>query len=178
MKYLTWHRTTSSRSASSRNLLGVNPTDDVEDLTKNLLDSLSMVSRSHASTLDRLYAWERKLYDEVKVSLIFTLYNFFFPLLIRVWGWMVEQVAVASLLGDLSLDIICKCLSMSIRLLFMELQFNCYENIAKISLIQLCRTLSFIVHRILSHLHSAVLNYLHYAFLIQLHYSVLTVTPL
>lgn len=26
-----------------------------------------MVSGSHASTLDRLFAWERKLYDEVKV---------------------------------------------------------------------------------------------------------------
>lgn len=27
-----------------------------------------MVSGSHASTLDRLYAWEKKLYDEVKVG--------------------------------------------------------------------------------------------------------------
>lgn len=27
-----------------------------------------MNSGSHASTLDRLYAWERKLYDEVKVG--------------------------------------------------------------------------------------------------------------
>jgi hypothetical protein len=27
-----------------------------------------MISGSHASTLDRLYAWERKLYEEVKVQ--------------------------------------------------------------------------------------------------------------
>ena len=28
---------------------------------------------SHVSTLERLFAWEKKLYDEVKVSLIFSL---------------------------------------------------------------------------------------------------------
>lgn len=28
-----------------------------------------MIAGSHSSTLDRLYAWERKLYDEVKVYL-------------------------------------------------------------------------------------------------------------
>ncbi|XP_071930461.1 uncharacterized protein [Coffea arabica] len=68
VKYLTWHRTTSSRSSSSRNLPGANSIDDIEDLTKSLLDSLSMISGSHASTIDRLYAWEKKLYDEVKAS--------------------------------------------------------------------------------------------------------------
>lgn len=68
VKYLTWHRTSSSRCSSSRNLIGSNPAEEMEDLTKNLLDSLSMVSRSHASTLDRLFAWEKKLYDEVKAS--------------------------------------------------------------------------------------------------------------
>jgi len=57
----------SSRSSSSRNPLGPNSKDDIEDLTNNLFDSLCMISGSHASTLDRLYAWERKLYDEVKV---------------------------------------------------------------------------------------------------------------
>lgn len=67
MKYLTWHRTTSSRSSSSRNPLGANSRDDIEDLTGNLFDNFCMNSGSHASTLDRLYAWERKLYDEVKV---------------------------------------------------------------------------------------------------------------
>ncbi|BFG35068.1 hypothetical protein CerSpe_213420 [Prunus speciosa] len=68
VKYLTWHRTTSSRSSSSRNPLGANSRDDIEDLTGNLFDNFCMNSGSHASTLDRLYAWERKLYDEVKAS--------------------------------------------------------------------------------------------------------------
>ncbi|PSS14563.1 Dynactin subunit 1 like [Actinidia chinensis var. chinensis] len=68
VKYLTWHRTTSSRSSSSRNPLGANSRDDIEDLTSNLFDNFCMNSGSHASTLDRLYAWERKLYDEVKAS--------------------------------------------------------------------------------------------------------------
>ncbi|KAM1206223.1 hypothetical protein PS2_006916 [Malus domestica] len=68
VKYLTWHRTTSSRSSSSRNPLGANLKDDMDDLTGHLFDNFCMNSGSHASTLDRLYAWERKLYDEVKAS--------------------------------------------------------------------------------------------------------------
>lgn len=68
VKYLTWHRTTSSRSSSSRNPLGPNSRDDVEDLTSDIFESFCMNSGSHASTLDRLFAWERKLYDEVKAS--------------------------------------------------------------------------------------------------------------
>ncbi|KAB2606324.1 hypothetical protein D8674_006041 [Pyrus ussuriensis x Pyrus communis] len=68
VKYLTWHRTTSSRSSSSRNPLGANLKDYMDDLTGHLLDNFCMNSGSHASTLDRLYARERKLYDEVKAS--------------------------------------------------------------------------------------------------------------
>ncbi|KAK7306753.1 hypothetical protein VNO77_44709 [Canavalia gladiata] len=68
VKYLTWHRTMSSGSSSSRNPLGANSKDDKENLTNNLFDNFCMISGSHASTLDRLYAWERKLYDEVKAS--------------------------------------------------------------------------------------------------------------
>ncbi|KAK1586885.1 hypothetical protein Q3G72_007198 [Acer saccharum] len=68
VKYLTWHRTTSSRSSSSRNPLGLNSKDDVDDVTNNLFDNICMMSGSHASTLDRLFAWEKKLYDEVKAS--------------------------------------------------------------------------------------------------------------
>lgn len=67
VKYLTWHRTASSRSSSSRNPLGANSKDDIDDSTDNVFESICMISGSHASTLDRLYAWERKLYDEVKV---------------------------------------------------------------------------------------------------------------
>ncbi|XP_047317753.1 protein ROLLING AND ERECT LEAF 2-like [Impatiens glandulifera] len=70
VKYLTWHRTASSRSSSSLNTLGpTNAIDEVEDFTSNLLQNC-MISGSHASTLDRLFAWERKLYDEVKASKI------------------------------------------------------------------------------------------------------------
>lgn len=67
-KFLTWHRTASSRSSSSRNPLGLNAKDDSDDQAGNLFDNFCMISGSHASTLDRLYAWERKLYDEVKAS--------------------------------------------------------------------------------------------------------------
>lgn len=41
--------------------------DDVEELNSNLFENIGIIAGSHASTLDRLYAWERKLYDEVKV---------------------------------------------------------------------------------------------------------------
>ncbi|XP_042514897.1 protein ROLLING AND ERECT LEAF 2-like [Macadamia integrifolia] len=67
VKYLTWHRTT-SHSSSSRNLLGSASKDHIEDESNNLFSNSCMNSGSHASTLDRLYAWERKLYDEVKAS--------------------------------------------------------------------------------------------------------------
>ena len=72
VKYLTWHRTMSSRSYSSTNPPGANSRADEEDVTNNLFDNFCMISGSHASTLDRLYAWERKLYDEVKV--LYTVY--------------------------------------------------------------------------------------------------------
>ncbi|KAL6316702.1 hypothetical protein AAG906_019633 [Vitis piasezkii] len=58
MKYLTWHRTTSSRSSSSKNPLGSNSKDDIEDLTSDLFDNFRMISGNYASTLDRLFAWE------------------------------------------------------------------------------------------------------------------------
>ncbi|KAI4385411.1 hypothetical protein MLD38_003439 [Melastoma candidum] len=68
VKYLTWHRTTSSRSSSSRNLLGVNSRENFPELNNSYVENSCMISGSHASTLDRLYAWERKLFDEVKAS--------------------------------------------------------------------------------------------------------------
>ena len=74
MKYLTWHRTTSSRSSSSRNPIVPNSRDDVEDLTRDIFESFCKNSGSHTSTLDRLFAWERKLYDEVKVLSVSRLY--------------------------------------------------------------------------------------------------------
>ncbi|CAL9193995.1 protein ALTERED PHOSPHATE STARVATION RESPONSE 1 [Musa acuminata AAA Group] len=66
VKYLTWHSSVSSLSSSSRNFLGTTMKDDTEEPSSNLFNSICMNSGSHASTLDRLYAWERKLYDEIK----------------------------------------------------------------------------------------------------------------
>lgn len=68
VKYLTWHRSTSFRSSSSRNPLDSHSREDVEDLTSDLFEDFYKISGGHASTLDRLFAWEKKLYDEVKAS--------------------------------------------------------------------------------------------------------------
>ncbi|CAL1376710.1 unnamed protein product [Linum trigynum] len=68
-KVITWKRTTSSRSSSSRNpLTNGAKDDDVSDSGSEFIEEFCMISGSHSSTLDRLYAWERKLYDEVKAS--------------------------------------------------------------------------------------------------------------
>ncbi|KAI3462051.1 hypothetical protein Pfo_018714 [Paulownia fortunei] len=66
-KVITWKRTTSSRSSSSRNPLATTK-DDNDDSGSDFIEEFCMISGSHSSTLDRLYAWERKLYDEVKAS--------------------------------------------------------------------------------------------------------------
>lgn len=65
-KIITWKRTTSSRSSSSRNALATK--DDADDSGSDFMEEFCMIAGSHSSTLDRLYAWERKLYDEVKAS--------------------------------------------------------------------------------------------------------------
>jgi len=41
--------------------------DDLDDSNSDFVEEFAMVSGSHSSTLDRLHAWERKLYDEIKV---------------------------------------------------------------------------------------------------------------
>lgn len=64
-RYLTWQRTMSARFVSSMNTAAQNTRDDA--LASSISDIYCMRSGSHASTLDRLYAWEKKLYDEVKV---------------------------------------------------------------------------------------------------------------
>ncbi|XP_047309200.1 nitrate regulatory gene2 protein-like [Impatiens glandulifera] len=56
-------RSSSSRSSSSR-FLAYNYKDDESDDQ----ESFSSSTGSHQSTLDRLYAWEKKLYDEVKAG--------------------------------------------------------------------------------------------------------------
>lgn len=41
--------------------------EDIDDSGSDFVEEFCMIAGSHSSTLDRLYAWERKLYDEVKV---------------------------------------------------------------------------------------------------------------
>ncbi|WCJ31848.1 hypothetical protein M5689_013301 [Euphorbia peplus] len=67
-KVITWKRTTSSRSTSSKRPLASATRDDVSDSGSDFVEEFCMIAGSHSSTLDRLYAWERKLYDEVKAS--------------------------------------------------------------------------------------------------------------
>ncbi|KAJ0252421.1 Uncharacterized protein HA466_0132150 [Hirschfeldia incana] len=71
-KVIVWKRTSSSRSSTSRNPLIETPKeeehDDDEESGSDFVQEFCMISGSHSSSLDRLYAWERKLYDEVKAS--------------------------------------------------------------------------------------------------------------
>ncbi|KAF5749819.1 hypothetical protein HS088_TW03G00145 [Tripterygium wilfordii] len=67
-KVITWKRSTSSRSSSSRNPLVTASKEDADDSGSDFNEEFCMIAGSHSSTLDRLYAWERKLYDEVKAS--------------------------------------------------------------------------------------------------------------
>ncbi|KAI3848275.1 hypothetical protein MKW92_029462 [Papaver armeniacum] len=57
----------SSRSSSSRFFLSSSSSkDDGCDSSSEFSEESCMISGSHQSTLDRLYAWEKKLYGEVK----------------------------------------------------------------------------------------------------------------
>ncbi|KAI4335385.1 hypothetical protein L6164_014031 [Bauhinia variegata] len=55
-----------SRSASSRFLMNTCTRDEARDNSIDLSEESCMSSGSHHSTLDRLYMWEKKLYEEVK----------------------------------------------------------------------------------------------------------------
>ncbi|KAL5549355.1 hypothetical protein UlMin_004586 [Ulmus minor] len=62
-------RSASSRSSSSRFLMNSSSSSKEEggdESTSDFSEEACMFSGSHQSTLDRLYAWEKKLYDEVK----------------------------------------------------------------------------------------------------------------
>ncbi|RAL44141.1 hypothetical protein DM860_016387 [Cuscuta australis] len=62
-------RSASSRSSSSRFL--INPSilkDESYQSNSDISDESSMFSSSHQSTLDRLYIWEKKLYQEVRAG--------------------------------------------------------------------------------------------------------------
>ncbi|XP_020083519.1 uncharacterized protein LOC109706908 [Ananas comosus] len=65
---ITWKRSISSQSSSSRNPLISASRDDATESGSDFIEEFCMISGSHSSTLDRLYAWERKLYDELKSS--------------------------------------------------------------------------------------------------------------
>lgn len=66
-KVITWNRSLSSLSSSSKSPLAAATKDDVGDSSSDFIDEFSMISGSHSSSLERLHAWERKLYDEIKV---------------------------------------------------------------------------------------------------------------
>lgn len=58
----------SSRSSSSRFLqVSSGCTNDAYESSNNDIEESCTVSGSHKSTLERLYAWEKKLYEEIKV---------------------------------------------------------------------------------------------------------------
>ncbi|KAM0939354.1 hypothetical protein DsansV1_C21g0169731 [Dioscorea sansibarensis] len=60
-------RSASSRSSSSRFLqVATSSRDDGDETGSDYSEESCMISGSHQSTLERLYAWEKKLYDEVK----------------------------------------------------------------------------------------------------------------
>lgn len=69
-KVITWNRTTSWRSSSSKNPLTTGSKDENNDSGSEFGEDFCMFAGSHSSTLERIFAWERKLYDEVKVTRI------------------------------------------------------------------------------------------------------------
>lgn len=68
---LTWHRSTSSKPTSCKSLVASSSkgSSTWTAYTNELFDDYGgMVSGSHSLTLERLYAWEKKLYEEVKAG--------------------------------------------------------------------------------------------------------------
>ncbi|KAL6961765.1 hypothetical protein U1Q18_047064 [Sarracenia purpurea var. burkii] len=62
-------RSASSRSSSSRFLRNASSSRDEEyESSSNFSEESCMLSGSHQSTLDRLLAWEKKLYNEVRAG--------------------------------------------------------------------------------------------------------------
>ncbi|EEF31737.1 conserved hypothetical protein [Ricinus communis] len=70
IRSITWNRSTSSRSSSSKSLLTSTSTNSSvwTDFKADLFDDFGMEAGSHSLTLGRLYAWEKKLYQEVKAG--------------------------------------------------------------------------------------------------------------
>ncbi|XP_077231229.1 protein ALTERED PHOSPHATE STARVATION RESPONSE 1-like [Tasmannia lanceolata] len=66
---ITWHRSTSQSSSYKSHLASSSKEATWSEYKNELFDDCGgMESGSHSSTLGRLYAWEKKLYDEVKAG--------------------------------------------------------------------------------------------------------------
>ncbi|XP_078174051.1 protein ALTERED PHOSPHATE STARVATION RESPONSE 1-like [Carex rostrata] len=65
---ITWHRSPSSLSSSSYRSHNSSWTDSNSQSDIFEEYGMGMTSGSHSQTLGRLYAWEKKLYDEVKAG--------------------------------------------------------------------------------------------------------------
>ncbi|XP_012088463.1 protein ROLLING AND ERECT LEAF 2 isoform X2 [Jatropha curcas] len=70
IRSITWNRSNLSRSSSSRSLLTSSSANSSmwTELKTDLFDDFGMEAGSHSLTLSRLYAWEKKLYQEVKAG--------------------------------------------------------------------------------------------------------------
>ncbi|RDX98932.1 hypothetical protein CR513_18087, partial [Mucuna pruriens] len=63
-------RTRSFQLSASNNALAEKKKkkEYIDDNGSDIVEEFYMIARSHSSTLDRLYAWEQNLYDEVKAN--------------------------------------------------------------------------------------------------------------
>lgn len=71
VRSITWNRSNLSRSSSSKTFLapGSKSSSTWSELGNDLIDDYEgMASGSLSQTLERLYAWEKKLYEEVKAG--------------------------------------------------------------------------------------------------------------
>ncbi|KAF2306303.1 hypothetical protein GH714_016360 [Hevea brasiliensis] len=70
IRSITWSRSTLSRSSSCRSLLTSSSTSSSmwTEFKTDLFDDHGLEAGSHSLTLGRLYAWEKKLYLEVKAG--------------------------------------------------------------------------------------------------------------
>lgn len=68
---ITWHRSNTLRSSSCKSLVASSSKNSTSwtEYKNDLFDDYGgMSAGSHSLTLGRLYAWEKKLYEEVKVE--------------------------------------------------------------------------------------------------------------
>ncbi|KAI9109675.1 hypothetical protein K1719_019305 [Acacia pycnantha] len=71
IRSITWNRSNSLHSSSSKSLLmsSSRSSSSWTELSVDLYDECGgMGSSGHSSTIERLYAWEKKLYEEVKAG--------------------------------------------------------------------------------------------------------------